>query len=142
MNGLEQAVNDMNDPKVIYYKTTGNINSDDNNNNNNQSWLDCTTNTTDFVDYIHPTVQGNEKFATQLLQTMTDDVRRFFPEKCGGSGIFCKKTVVRLPPSLSIKIAAATAIYLFVLVLFLFSAVGVCRCRLLRRRCVRWRSRT
>jgi hypothetical protein len=130
VGGLQQAVNDMSDPKVIYYKTG----------NSDNQWLDCTTNTTDFVDFIHPTVRGNEKFAAQLLKTMTEDVRRFFPEKCGGSGILCKAVLpssttaaIEWPTSLSF---ASTAINVFLPVLFLFSAV-VCRCRL--RRGARWR---
>jgi len=79
VNGLEQAVNDMNDPKVIYYETGSTV----------DPWLDCTLSTQDFMDFTHPTVQGNEKFASGLLEKMTNDVRQFFPNKCGGAGPTC-----------------------------------------------------
>ena len=79
VNGMEQAVIDLNDPKIIYYETG----------RTSDPWLDCTLSTQDFMDFTHPTVQGNEKFAARLLETMTNDVRRFFPEKCGGSGSTC-----------------------------------------------------
>jgi lysophospholipase L1-like esterase len=126
VDGLEQAVNDMSDPKVIYYRTE----------NRNNQWLDCTANTTDFVDFIHPTVRGNKKIAARLIETMREDVRRFFPEKCGGSGILCKAalqsstTAPERLPSLSFT-STATAINIFLPVLFLVSSV-VCRCRLRR----------
>jgi len=92
VNGLEQAVSDMNDPKVIYYETGSTDNP----------WLVCSQ---DFMDYTHPTVVGNEKFAARLLEKMTNDVRRFFPNKCGGSGSICtgfrtpSLTPGTLPPS-------------------------------------------
>ena len=51
-------------------------------------WLDCAT---DYSDYTHPTIQGNEnKFVTRLLETMTSDVRRCFPNKCEAFGSSCQ----------------------------------------------------
>ena len=91
VNGLEQAVSDMNDPKVIYYETR----------KTTDPWLDCTLSTQDFMDFTHPTVQGNQKFAARLLEQMTNDVRRFFPNKCGGSGPICGPGIPAPPSTLS-----------------------------------------
>lgn len=79
VDGLEQAVIDMNDEKVIYYETGSPA----------DPWLVCAT---DYTDYTHPTVVGNEKFAARMLEStsITDDIRRFFPEKCGGTGASCQ----------------------------------------------------
>jgi len=79
VNGMEQAVTDMDDPKVIYYKTGSHANQ----------WLGCDT--SDYVDSnTHPTVEGHTKFSARLLEEVTKDVRTFFPEKCGGSGSSCE----------------------------------------------------
>mmetsp|Transcript_17521 Transcript_17521/g.17662 ORF Transcript_17521/g.17662 Transcript_17521/m.17662 type:complete len:286 (+) Transcript_17521:267-1124(+) len=79
-NGVEQAVTDMNDPKVFYYKTGSYT----------DPWLDCGS-TSDYVDSnTHPTVTGHKKFATKLLDEVTKDVGQFFPNKCGGSGSSCE----------------------------------------------------
>ena len=48
VDGQEQAVNDMNDDKTIYYETGSTANT----------WLVCET---DFVDYTQPTVRDNRK---------------------------------------------------------------------------------
>jgi len=88
VNGLEQAVSDMNDPKVIYYETGSTA----------DQWLECNSSTQDYVDYTHPTVLGNEKFASKLLEKMTDDVRKFFPQKCGGVGATCTQGAPIQPP--------------------------------------------
>ena len=79
VDGLEQAVIDMNDEKVMYYETGSPA----------DPWLVCAT---DYTDYTHPTVVGNEKFAARMLEStsITDDIRRFFPEKCGGTGASCQ----------------------------------------------------
>ena len=55
VDGLDQAINDMNDEKAIYFKTESTANP----------WLVCET---DFVDYTHPTVGGNKKSAATLLE--------------------------------------------------------------------------
>jgi len=91
VNGLEQAVSDMNDQKVIYYETG----------RTEDPWLDCTLSTQDFMDFTHPTVQGNQKFAARLLDAMTNDVRQFFPNKCGGSGPTCLPGTPSSPSTIS-----------------------------------------
>merc|ERR1719295_1633127 len=64
------------DEKVKYY-TTGSP---------SDLWL---IGAEDYCDWTHPTVDGNIKFANRLLPALTEDVRSFFPEKCGGSGSQC-----------------------------------------------------
>jgi len=49
-------------------------------------WLNCWQ---DYVDGIHPTIEGGKKFASKLLPGMTPDIRQFYPEKCPGSGPTC-----------------------------------------------------
>ena len=72
VDGLAQAVNDMNDQKIKYYETGSPSNP----------WLVCST---DYSDWTHPTVKGNEKFASKLYDAMKNDVCSFFPGKCTGS---------------------------------------------------------
>eukprot|EP00441_Pelagodinium_beii_P020735 CAMPEP_0197657408 /NCGR_PEP_ID=MMETSP1338-20131121/44606_1 /TAXON_ID=43686 ORGANISM="Pelagodinium beii, Strain RCC1491" /NCGR_SAMPLE_ID=MMETSP1338 /ASSEMBLY_ACC=CAM_ASM_000754 /LENGTH=630 /DNA_ID=CAMNT_0043233767 /DNA_START=42 /DNA_END=1934 /DNA_ORIENTATION=- len=89
VEGLEAAVEEMQqsgDRKVRYH-TTGTMQS---------PWLDCQTH---YSDFTHPTVEGNEIFAERLLETLTNDVRFFFPEKCSGSGPRCNGAVVTTAPS-------------------------------------------
>jgi len=74
--GIETAVSEVGDEKVRYY-ATGSISN---------PWLTCAS---DYSDYTHPTVQGNKKFAAKLLEVLTEDIRNFFPSKCGGSGKYC-----------------------------------------------------
>ena len=52
---------------------------------------------TDFVDYTHPTVRDNRKFAARLLEQITEDVHRFFPNTCRGSGIVCETGLIPSP---------------------------------------------
>ena len=96
VNGLEQAVNDIYDPKVIYYETG----------RTSDPWLDCTLSTQDFMDFTHPTVQGNQKLASRLLEEITEDVRRFFPEKCGGAGPTCGPGVPATPVTSPVECTA------------------------------------
>ena len=84
VDGQEQTVNDMNDDKAIYYETGSTANP----------WLVCET---DFVDYTHPTVRDNRKFAARLLEQITEDVHRFFPNTCRGSGIVCETGLIPSP---------------------------------------------
>jgi len=80
VDGLEDAVRDVQatgDSKVRYH-TTG---------TSQEPWLHCRD---DYSDYTHPTVEGNKKFADKLLETLTADVREFFPSQCLGPGITCQ----------------------------------------------------
>jgi lysophospholipase L1-like esterase len=82
IDGLEDAVAEaqsVGDRRVRYH-TTGTI---------SEPWLDCRN---DYVDYTHPTVEGNKKFADKLLETLTADVREFFPGQCGGTGSTCQQS--------------------------------------------------
>jgi len=82
VGGIQKAVQGFqqrSDAKVRYH-STGTIAA---------PWLSCQS---DYSDYTHPTVEGNRKFAERLLETLTTDIRTFFPEKCGGQGKRCEGT--------------------------------------------------
>jgi len=99
VEGLEAAVQEMQqggDSKVRYYRT-GTIAS---------PWLDCQTH---YSDYTHPTVEGNQIFAEKLLETLTDELRFFFPEKCGGSGPRCERGLVESTTSSSSASSTTTS---------------------------------
>merc|ERR1719188_30246 len=80
VDGVQRAAESLQqsgDEKVLYH-ATGSTES---------PWLDCLG---DYSDQTHPTVEGNRKFAERLLESLTADIRRFFPEKCGGTGSQCE----------------------------------------------------
>lgn len=79
VDGLEAAVSDMQQAgdSLVRYHTSGTIDS---------KWLHCQQH---YSDYTHPTVEGSVIYAQRLLETLTDDVRLFFPEKCMGTGPAC-----------------------------------------------------
>ncbi|CAE7408100.1 celE [Symbiodinium sp. KB8] len=85
--GLTDAVRAMEDEKIRLH-TTG---------TREAPWLNCYA---DYVDGTHPTREGGQKFADRLLPTLTPDVRRFFPLKCGGTGPRCAQggKPTTLPP--------------------------------------------
>lgn len=72
MSDMQQAGD-----SLVRYHTSGTIDS---------KWLHCQQH---YSDYTHPTVEGNVIYAQRLLETLTDDVRLFFPEKCMGTGPAC-----------------------------------------------------
>lgn len=75
---IQAAVASRGDEKVRFYRS-GSPSS---------PWLVCSQ---DYSDWTHPNTRGNRKLAEGLLSEMTTDVRRFFPEKCGGAGKRCAK---------------------------------------------------
>ena len=79
VSGIRNAVSETNDDKVLFY-STGAV---------HDPWLSCNDH---YSDFIHPTPEGNTVLADRLLATMTNDIRRFFPSKCGGSGNRCDGT--------------------------------------------------
>merc|ERR1711972_151844 len=79
VDGVQRAVESLQqsgDEKMLY-RATGSLDA---------PWLNCLQ---DYSDQTHPTVEGNRKFAEELLESLTTDIRRFFPEKCGGTGPRC-----------------------------------------------------
>jgi len=68
-DAILQAAVDMNDDRVIFYPT-GTV---------DEPWLSCRD---DYIDYTHPNIEGNIKFAAKLYQSMKDDVCSIFPNKC------------------------------------------------------------
>lgn len=77
IDDIQAAVTELSDDKVRYY-STGTLAA---------PWLSCAN---DYVDFIHPSGPGNVKFADRLLANLTQDVRHFFPSKCGGTGKLCE----------------------------------------------------
>jgi hypothetical protein len=105
VDGLQAAVEGARQAgdSMVRYHTTGTVEA---------PWLDCAM---DYSDYTHPTVEGNRKFANELLKTLTADVREFFPGKCGGVGPTCNgatsvpvPTVLPAPAPSSASTAAPT----------------------------------
>jgi len=76
-SNIETAVEQLADSKVKVYETGS----------TSQPWLDCEKDYSG--DYTHPNVAGNIKFATNLLEVLTPDVRAAYPSKCAGSGSGC-----------------------------------------------------
>mmetsp|Transcript_118890 Transcript_118890/g.296592 ORF Transcript_118890/g.296592 Transcript_118890/m.296592 type:complete len:945 (-) Transcript_118890:417-3251(-) len=74
-----QARQDAGDDRVRFYATGS----------PEQPWLTCAT---DYVDYTHPTAEGNRKFAAKLFEVLTSDVQRFFSDKCIGEKGECMQT--------------------------------------------------
>merc|ERR1712066_180804 len=79
VDGVQRAVENLkqNGDEKMLYRATGSTDA---------PWLNCLQ---EYSDQTHPTVEGNRKFAERLLESLTTDIRRFFPEKCGGSGPRC-----------------------------------------------------
>ncbi|CAE6935456.1 celE [Symbiodinium natans] len=94
--GLTEAVRGAQD-EMIQLHTTG---------TREAPWLNCIT---DYVDRIHPTVAGGRKFAERLLPVLTPDVRRFFPQKCGGSGPRCEQDLATPSPTRQTSSETTTA---------------------------------
>eukprot|EP00928_Gymnodinium_smaydae_P011153 TRINITY_DN14150_c1_g1_i2.p1 TRINITY_DN14150_c1_g1~~TRINITY_DN14150_c1_g1_i2.p1 ORF type:complete len:441 (-),score=69.43 TRINITY_DN14150_c1_g1_i2:881-2131(-) len=72
-DNIEAAVRQVGSDKVKVYRS-GTVAS---------PWLNCAT---DYMDKVHPTAAGHVKFANKLLEAVTPDLRRLYPEKCSGSG--------------------------------------------------------
>ncbi|EOD11629.1 hypothetical protein EMIHUDRAFT_214491 [Emiliania huxleyi CCMP1516] len=91
--GILSAVNNWSQDSKVKLVETGSPSS---------RWLDCAS---DYSDYTHPTVDGNEKFALALLQSMTDET------PTGGYTGFCATTWAESNPgpAACIPCDAATA---------------------------------